>query len=471
MNNTIAILGAGPAGLGAAWQLQLQGKARAVVLEQRDDVGGNSGGFQLAGIPVDYGSHRLHPSCDPRIMADLRRLLGDDLLDRPRHGRIRLRGKWIHFPLKPVDLALRLPWSFGFGVAGDALTKPFARNGHVTQESFATVLERGLGKTICRDFYFPYAVKMWGMPPEALSAIQAQKRVSAGSLGRMVGKVLALVPGLKKKGAGRFFYPRGGFGQINRVIAEAARKEGADVRLETSVTKVTLGTPHRVHVQSAAGADVVEANHVWSTIPISVLAQLIDPPAPPDVLAAARNTKSRAMILIYLILETPQFTPFDAHYFPEAHIRLTRLSEPKNYSDRTEPRDRTVLCGELPCSLQDDVWTATDEQLRDVMRDALDKSGLPVTAKILQTVVKRLPHAYPIYPTGYERHFELVDRWVAQLDGILSFGRQGLFAHDNTHHALAMAYAAVGCLNPDGSFDRTRWAACREEFSRHVVED
>jgi len=471
MTTTIAILGAGPAGLGAAWRLQLAGRARAIVLEQRDDVGGNSGGFELAGIPVDYGSHRLHPSCDPRIMADLRQLLGADLLDRPRHGRIRLRGKWIHFPLKPVDLALRLPWSFGFGVAGDAITKPFARNGHVGEETFASVLRRGLGATICRDFYFPYAIKMWGMPPEALSAIQARRRVSAGSLGRMVGKVLALVPGLKKPGAGRFFYPRGGFGQINRVIAEAARKAGADIRLQTSVNKVTLGNPCRVHVESAGAASIIEARHVWSTIPIAVLTQLIDPPAPPEVLEASRATRSRAMILIYLVLETPQFTPYDAHYFPEAHIRLTRLSEPKNYSARTEPTDRTVLCGELPCSMQDDVWKATDEQLRDLMRDALAKSGLPVNVSILQTVVKRLPHAYPIYPTGYEKHFDLVDRWVCGQESVLSFGRQGLFAHDNTHHALAMAYGAVDCLMPDGSFDRTRWAARREEFSHHVVED
>ncbi|MGH9801135.1 MAG: FAD-dependent oxidoreductase, partial [Blastocatellia bacterium] len=124
----IAILGAGPAGLGAAWQLARSGKADAVVLEQRGDVGGNSGSFkiedgELDGLPLDYGSHRLHPTCDPQILADLRGLLGDDLLDRPRHGRICLRGHWIHFPLKPIDLLLRLPMSFAAGVSFDAVRK------------------------------------------------------------------------------------------------------------------------------------------------------------------------------------------------------------------------------------------------------------------------------------------------------------------------------------------------------------
>src|SRR6478672_5158802 len=113
----IIILGAGPAGVGAAWQLTRQEKAEVTVLEQRDVVGGNAGSFELAGMRVDYGSHRLHPACDPEILRDIRTLLGNDLLDRLRHGRIRLCGRWIHFPLKPSDLALGLPPSFSFGVA------------------------------------------------------------------------------------------------------------------------------------------------------------------------------------------------------------------------------------------------------------------------------------------------------------------------------------------------------------------
>ena len=115
----VVILGAGPAGTGAACQLIRTGKAKVTVLEQRDSVGGNAGSFTLGGLRVDYGSHRLHPACDPEILKDLKNLLGEDLLLRPRHGRIRLRGRWIHFPLKPADLLLRLPKSFTFGVGID----------------------------------------------------------------------------------------------------------------------------------------------------------------------------------------------------------------------------------------------------------------------------------------------------------------------------------------------------------------
>ncbi len=468
---TVVMIGAGPAGLGAAWQLCRQQKGDAIVLEKLGQLGGNTGSMEIAGIPVDFGSHRLHPACDTHILNDLRKLLGDDLLDRPRHGRIRLRGRWIHFPLKPIDLVMRLPWSFGFGVACDSLKKFFS-SGHVQgAESFATVLHAGLGHTICEDFYFPYARKIWGEEPEALSAIQARRRVSAGSLGKMVRKVLSAVPGLKPPGAGRFYYLRKGFGQICDSIAQAAKDEGADIRLNASVNKIEVGRPHQIHVRKDKADVIIEADYVWSTIPLGILSKIVSPTPDETVRKAADSLQSRAMVLVYLVLEQSQFTPFDAHYFPEAHIKLTRLSEPKNYSARSEPSDCTVLCGEVPCRLGDEVWSATDDNLGDMMRDALDRSGLPVRCRVRQVVTRRLPHAYPIYLSGYENHFQTLDDWSSTLEHVLTFGRQGLFAHDNTHHALAMAYAAVDCLSSDGAFDKTRWASYREAFRSHVVED
>src|SRR5262245_15223254 len=119
----VAILGAGPSGVGTAYQLARTGKGVATVLERAPVVGGLAGSFELAGLRVDFGSHRLHPACAPEILADIRSLLGADLLDRPRHGRIRLRGRWIHFPLKPLDLALRLPPGFALGTAADMVAR------------------------------------------------------------------------------------------------------------------------------------------------------------------------------------------------------------------------------------------------------------------------------------------------------------------------------------------------------------
>ncbi|MCW5960568.1 MAG: FAD-dependent oxidoreductase [Pyrinomonadaceae bacterium] len=468
----IVILGAGPGGLGAAWRLRESGKAAVTVLEQNADVGGNAGSFELAGIPVDYGSHRLHPATNPDILRDLQTLLGDELLDRPRHGRIRLQGRWIHFPLKAQDLALRLPLPFTAGVAADAvkklLPKISSKNG---KESFASVLEKGLGKTICRDFYFPYAEKIWGISPRDLSAIQARRRVSAGSLGKMIKKVLSIIPGFKAPGAGRFYYPKQGYGQISRAIAKRANILGAEIKLNSKVTGIDQGSEkHTVHFEGRDGKGTIEADHIWSTIPLTVLARLTDK-VPADVIGESRKLSYRAMVLIYLVIGQDQWTEFDAHYFPEREIKLTRLSEPKNYAARTDIKGRTVLCGELPCDVGDHVWTASDEELGKLVARSLEECGLGIRSPIKQVVTKRLPFAYPIYLEGYEKHFKVQDEWAEGLDRVLTFGRQGLFAHDNTHHALAMAYAAVDCLDSGGNFDKAHWKEYRTEFEKHVVED
>ena len=464
------ILGGGPAGLAAAYKLAQRGFVNVTVLERASRVGGNAGSFVIDGIPVDFGSHRLHPVTPPDVMGDIRELLGGDLLDRPRHGRIRLRGRWVHFPLKPLDLLTRLPPAFMAGVMFDAVRKPFTSL--QGEQSFASILERGLGRTICRDFYFPYARKIWGLPPEALDAEQAKRRVSSGSIGKMVRRVLNALPGMKKPGSGRFFYPRHGYGQISDALHRAALAAGATVHLQADVTGVTVEDGSVRHVEARVGGEtrLLPAAHVLSTIPVTVLARLVrsDGGAPPPT--AADALRQRSMVLIYLLLDAERFTEFDAHYFPETAIHISRLSEPKNYSMTIRP-GRTVICAELPCSQTDPEWSMSDEQLgRLVVRD-LETAGLAPVPGILEVQTRRLPHAYPLYAKGYREAFDALDRWIGGIDGLITFGRQGLFAHDNTHHTMAMAYALVASLRDDGTLDHEAWARARRSFEAHVVED
>jgi protoporphyrinogen oxidase len=468
----VLILGAGPAGVGAAYQLVRRGIAHPTVLEQRDTVGGNAGSFEVDGIWADYGSHRLHPACDPEILADLKELLGEDLLSRPRHGRIRLRGRWIHFPLKPLDLMFHLPPQFAFGVATDMSRRVFSSR-NPGAETFSSILERALGRTICRDFYFPYAYKIWGLPPEQLSVTQARRRISANSLGKMFRKIASSVPGLKPPGAGRFYYPKFGYGEISQRLHEAATGGGAECIFGARVAAIEREGNRITAVRYVKGGEEkrVTSNNVWSTLPLTVLARCFQPEAPAPVLEAASRISFRGMILIYLVLEQNQFTEYDAHYFPEASIPISRLSEPKNYSVAIEPRDRTLLCAELPSDPGSPEWAMTDEQLGKLLCRSLAEAGLPVSVPIRSAFTRRLPQAYPMYQIGYEAQFEAIDRWIGELEGILTFGRQGLFVHDNTHHALYMAYAAADCFSSDGTFDWARWIGFRKVFETHVVED
>ena len=468
----VVVLGGGPAGLTAALDLAERG-AEVLLLERRDQVGGNAGSFQVAGVNVDYGSHRLHPASDPEVLDRIGQVLGDDLLVRPRHGRIRLLGRWIHFPLRPVDLALRVHPKFALGVVGDLL-RGRSRGVPPEDETFASVLEAGLGRTICREFYFPYAVKLWGLAPDEISPVQALKRVSATSIGKMLKRLL---PGGAGSGAanakGVFYYPRLGFGQICDALATAARRAGVDIRLSSETTAVLL-TEGGASL-AVRGDDRQEWTHdadvVFSTIPITVLSQLVEPAAPEPVRQAVDKLEFRSMLLVYLTLAQHRFTEFDAHYFPGEEFRFTRVSEPKNYAALEAPLGRTVLCAELPCSQRDDLWSMPDEALGRLVADGLARAGLPIRCPITDVLVRRMSHIYPLYRRGFERQFELLDAWVSSLPQLLSFGRQGLYVHDNTHHAMRMAQAAARCVDANGTIDYRAWAAHRRSFEAHVVED
>lgn len=469
---SFAVLGGGPAGVGAAWKLRRETGFDVSLYEAADRLGGNAASFDVHGVRVDYGSHRLHPVTAPEIMGDIQSLLGDELLLRPRHGRIRLKGSWIHFPLKPVDLATRLPIPFAASLFIDAATAKM-RAPKTDEETFETVLLSGLGKTMCESFYFPYVRKLWGREPKELATTLADRRVSGSSLPKLLKKIFGQIPGLKSPTAGKFYYPKKGFGQITEAFSEAAEASGVDVNLKSRVTGITLDGARvtSVSIETEKGVESISPDYIWSTLPITTLVRAAGDAVPADVVNAAKQVSYRGMILIYLVLDTDQFSEYDAHYFPEAHIPMSRMSEPKNYSATSEPSGKTVLCAELPADPGDEYWDQSNEALGELMREWIVRAGLPLSAATITTETRRIPYAYPVYDRDYAGHFEKLDTWVSGLENVLTFGRQGLFAHDNTHHALAMAYGAVNSLDEDGKLDRAHWAELREEFETHVVED
>jgi protoporphyrinogen oxidase len=129
-----------------------------------------------------------------------------------------------------------------------------------------------------------------------------------------------------------------------------------------------------------------------------------------------------------------------------------------------------VLCAEIPCAVGDEVWRAEDARLGEIVADTLAAAGLPRPDPV-EVAVRRVPHVYPVYRVGFERSLARVADWADRQPRLLTFGRQGLFVHDNTHHALAMAWAAGDALRPDGGFDGLAWQQARARFAGHVVED
>tara|TARA_B100000965_G_scaffold279804_1_gene237664 strand:- start:3665 stop:5041 length:1377 start_codon:yes stop_codon:yes gene_type:complete len=455
----IAIIGSGPAGLMAAWRAVELGH-EVKVFESAPTVGGMSGSFEIAGLRVDFGSHRLHPSTPPHLLNRISSLLGDDLQTRERNGRIRLYDRWVSFPLRTTNMIRHLPLSFSFNSGLDILQRPFTKRSDLTFDDEVT---NRLGKTVASEFYGPYAEKLWGIPANQLDGEQARRRVSASS-------PLAIIKRLIRSSTptGRtFLYPKRGYGQIVEAIANAVTDSGGEIHTNSPVTHIHAESES---IQIVAGGNSLSARHVWSTAPLTKVTDIVDPKPPQAVMAAASSLRVRGMVLAYLVLDQDRYTEYDAHYLPSKETNIARLSEPKNYRDGTDPEGVTVLCAEIPCWCDDDVWNSSDQQIGELVMADLVKLGLP-SARHVETKTRRLPSVYPVFERATMEDRETLLEWGQTLGNLIPFGRQGFLVPDNLHHTLGMGWDLAESIGAETDLNFGRWKDSVERFKQNIVED
>ena len=460
----IVVVGAGPAGLMAALR-SAQAGHRCTLLEAGEIVGGMAGSFEVAGQRVDYGSHRLHPATPEQFLELFRTLLGSDLQIRPRHGRIRLHGRWLAFPLRAGDMIRNLPVSFGARAALDAAASPLRNRRKAASTSFEEEVTRRLGPAVAREFYVPYARKLYGVEASLLDRELAMRRVSASG----AGDVLRRVARAARPQGRRFLYPRAGYGELSEALACAAADAGVDVRMRARVLRVDTNGDG---VSVCFDGGMLGADAVLSTMSAPALARAVEPAPPAEVLEALDRCRSRAVVLAYLVVGRDRFTPFDAHYFPGPETRVARLSEPKNYRDGDDPPGQTVLCAEIPCWPGDELWQASDDSIGEMVAGDLERIGLGVPEP-WRVEVRRLPSVYPVYETAVAGARATVESWLRSLASqrVVSLGRHGLGVLDNLHHMLAMGEAAASAVHPSGGVDAGAWSRSLDGFAEHVVED
>ncbi len=453
----VLVVGGGPCGLTAALAAARRGLSVELV-EAAPHLGGMAASFTVAGQRVDLGSHRLHPAAPVRVLDLLDDLLGSDLQVRQRNGRLRLQDRWVRFPFRPLDVARSMPPRFVVAAAADALTAPLRR---ARDNSYADFVRAGLGPSALSAFHGPMATKLWGLPPERLSADLARKRISQ----RTPTRILARIASAGRQGGATFLYPRLGYGQIPERLAEAAADAGVQMHTSCSVEML-----HRGHnggggraptALLSTGESVRSGRVLWTAQESALRASLGLEPGP--------ERPMRGLTLVYLALDQDRYTPFDAHYVPTPAVAFSRLSEPKNYRDGPDPAGRTVLCLEVPCTVGDEIWSSDDDALAERTAADLGRLGLP-PVRVVETAVRRLPSVYPVETVDGDCH------GAGHLDldlcpGVTVLGRQGLAVADNLHHVLDMAMSAVDCIDDDGRWLDDAWTEQRHRFEQFVVED
>jgi len=353
---------------------------------------------------------------------------------------------------------LKLPPALIFDLARHSLLPSRAQAG-----DFKSCVEGAFGEAFAAAFHLPYARKVWGVEPTELSSELARRRVigQGGGASRLLRAML---------GGRQFLHPAGGFGEL----AEAYRRElqalGGSLLLEHRVEAVRAkGDGWRVRVQGGAELD---AELLVSTIPSTALLRFLDPRPPEELLAAANRIRFRGLRLLYLSVPRESIGEADAYYFPEPSCLASRASEPKQYQAPRAVTGRSVLCIEIPGSPGGEAWESSAEELAKRVAAELQATGLDLAGWSLARELK-LPAAYPIQ----DRHFEATRPLIrGHLAGHLTpplmvLGRQGVLAHDNTHHVLLQAKQLGCCVEADGRVDLCRYSELQDAWDAAVVED
>lgn len=449
---SVICIGAGPAGLTAAYMLSKEDVAVTVLERDPDYVGGISKTVRHKGFHVDIGGHRFF-SKSPEIEALWTELLGPDLLERPRKSRILYRGKLFDYPLRATDALLKL------GVIEASLCLlSYARARLLPikhPRNFEEWVTNRFGRRLFLIFFKTYTEKVWGMKCTEISADWAAQRIKGLSLARAVWH--ALRPRHKRRAApvmiktliNSFRYPRRGPGMMWEAAADKVLAQGGSLRLGLNVSKLRFDKSNGswtviAHDQKGDQHDFT-ADHIISSMPIRDLIASIEPLPADEVGKAAARLRYRDFFVVALIIKERNAFDDNWIYVHDPAVKVGRIQNFKSWSQEMTP-DSDLNCYGLEyfCFESDGLWHMADADLVDLARREIAEIKLIDESDVVEGYVIRQPKAYPVYDEEYEKHVETVRTALAQhYSGLHLVGRNGMHKYNNQDHAMMTAILTV----------------------------
>jgi protoporphyrinogen oxidase len=457
----VVVLGAGPAGLSAAWRLARLG-CRVTALEKDAAVGGMGKTIGVGKYAVDYGPHTFHireTDESRRVHDAIRPLFGDDPLVLSRGTRVLLRGKEYVYPLEMLQvltgvsplLAARIVFDYVAATVTSLVAPP--RREH----SFEDWGVRNLGRTLYDLCFGNYSARVWGLPTSQISSKQAQ-RVAKLNLKNIVLRAM----GIKADPATyftKYMYPRKGISVLFENMAAEFRGTGNCLRLESPAVRIERDGDRIARVVFTHGGreDAIDCDGVVSTLPLPQLVGMITPALPSSVSEHARRLRYRSLKLIYIALRRPRLTDYHWVYLLDTHYRVNRMSEQKNVSPDMVPADRTILCIELSCWRDELLWKASDEAIYRLALSDVMQMGYGVTEdEVEEYHVADIPTAYPVYELDFERDLIPVLEGVHAVPNLLTLGRHGLFLNNSMDDNVLLGMKVASHIAERG-FDSQAW--------------
>jgi len=463
------VIGAGVTGLTTAWQLS-SANMDTLVLEATSRVGGMATTFRHKDFLLDQGPHKFFSVMTDRMEMAEAIVGSDDFLVVPKRSRIRLSGHFLNYPLGLLDIVKNLnpliAVSGGLSYFLQLIKNLVDRRPDISYEDW---LVRRFGRKLYELIFAEYARKIWG-DPKKLARELAETRVAIPGLLPLLWSMLVT------RGKGRvihaetFRYPKLGTGEFSRQLAELVLKHGGEIQYGSALVEMTL-TDNYVSALRLASDETITLRPndvVVTTVPIGYLTRLIKPTPPPEVLQAAKNLKTRHLVLLYLILDRPSVSDDSWLFFPENKYIFTRAFEQKNFSQYMCPDDKTSLCLEI-VAVDQDLWRASDEYLYERAIAGLEEMGLVNRSEVIEYFTRRMPWVYPVYDLDYKKNTRVALDYLDGIPNLYSVGRQGGFNYVGQIDCLDIGLVTAGqILRNDG---KSRWSEARHRFDNYIVLD
>ncbi|MDQ6909576.1 MAG: NAD(P)/FAD-dependent oxidoreductase [Actinomycetota bacterium] len=439
----IVIIGAGPAGLTAAYELAVRHGITSTILESDSVVGGISRTVERDGWRFDIGGHRFFTKV-PEVEAFWHEILDDeDFMLRPRMSRIYYEGKYYDYPLKASNALKNLGIREAFlCVMSYVWARIHPPKDQTTLEGW---IAARFGWRLYRHFFKTYNEKLWGVPTNKMPADFAAQRIKNLSLSKAVQN--AILPKRNQKEISslieEFQYPKFGPGMMWEKCRDLVEAQGCKVVLNTRVVGIHHdgGRAVSVTAETADGTRVeYPADHVISSMPISQLLKAMEPPAAPAAVKAADDLRYRDFLTVALVVPEEYSFPDNWIYVHSKDVQVGRIQNFGSWSPYLVKEGRTCLGLEFFVFEGDETWNRPDEELIEQGKRELKILNLVDPSKVEAGYVVRMPKAYPFYDEHYKANVARIVEWLDDCaPNVHPVGRNGMHRYNNQDHSMFTA--------------------------------